>query len=464
MKNTKVKASITEGPIFLRLMLFTLPIILTGLLQVIYNISDNIVVGRFSGDELALAAVGSTGTLTTFIVTFLTGLSTGSGVNIAQAFGSGDKEKTSRAIHTGIGLSLVSGFAFAAIALILSEPALVLIKTKPELMSRALLYFRIICLGVPATTFYNFGNAALRSVGDSKTPLFVLSISGLLNVILNLFFVIVCGMAVEGVALATIISQYCSAVAVFVVLCKTKDPAYRLNPRKIRIEIPILKRILRIGLPTAFQSSLFSISNIILSSAVNTLPTVAVSARTIAFNIDGLLYTAMDGFHHAALTFVGQNYGARKPERIKKSMLYALCQVTAVGLTVGVILLSLCPQLVSLYLDPADPNREAVAAEAVALSSFILSCYFMCGIMNTLNGSLRGLGNSLTPMVIGIVSGCVIRIVWVYTCFPLPLFNSLKGLYYCYPISWAFAIAALFITLLFTWRRVKRKLASGEDI
>lgn len=462
MRNAKLKASITEGPIFTRLLLFTVPIILSGLLQVMYNIADNIVVGRFSGDELALAAVGSTSSLTTLVVNFLMGLATGSGVVIAQAFGAGDKPRTSRSIHTAITFSVISGLAFGALAFGFSYPALEIMKTKPELMSRAVTYFRIICLGIPASTVYNFGSAALRSVGNSKTPLYILTVSGIVNVALNLFFVIICGMAVEGVALATITSQYLSAAAVLFVLFKSKNEESRLDLTKMRLDKAILARILRFGLPAGIQGSLFSISNILLTSAVNTLPTTAVSAKTISFNIDGMVYTAMNSYLHSAMTFVGQNYGACRPDRIKKSILYALCQVAFIGIALGQLIIYFSPQIVSMYISPTDPNFEAVSAAAVDLTHFILSLYFMAGIMETLSGSLRGLGNSMAPMVISIIGTCVVRIIWIYVFFPMKEFNFLVGLYYCYPISWSLTIAALVITLLVTWRSVKRRLTASD--
>ncbi|MBQ8529104.1 MAG: MATE family efflux transporter [Clostridia bacterium] len=462
MKNAKLKGSITEGPIFSKLFFFTVPIILSGLLQVAYNMADNIVVGRFSGDELALAAVGSTASLTTLIVNFLMGFATGSGVVIAQAFGAGDKGRTSRSIYTAIGLSFVGGVIFAVAALALSSPLLTLMKTKSDVFDKALLYFRIICVGIPASTVYNFGSASLRALGNSKTPLYILSLSGLLNVILNLFFVIVCGMSVDGVATATVVSQYLSAVAVLLILFKSSVGEINLDYRKIKIEAGIFASITKIGLPAGIQSALFSIANIFLTSATNTLSTLEVSAKTIAFNIDGLVYTAMDGYLHSSMTFVGQNYGARKIERIKKSILYAIIQVATVGIVLGQLITLFCPEIVSLYINPSDPNFEAVSSYAVELSRFILSVYFMCGIMNTLSGSLRGLGRSVIPMVIGIFSSCVIRLIWIYGFFfPFEKFHSLVGLFYCYPISWIFAILALVISLLAVWKPVKRKLAEA---
>ena len=453
----KTKKNFTEGPIFTRLILFTIPIILSGLLQVIYNMADNIVVGSFSGDDLALAAVGCTSSLTTLCVNLLVGLSMGSGVVIAQAYGANDKTRLERSIHTSISFSFIIGIVFAVIAFIIAVPALELMQTKPELMDRAVLYFRIICCGIPASTVYNFGAATLRSIGNSKIPLYILGFSGLLNVVLNLFFVIVCNMAIAGVAVATIISQYASAVAVILILMKTKEEGCTLDPKKMIIDKAILGRIIRFGLPAGLQSSIFSLSNVIITAACNTLPTVAVSAKTIAFNIDGLVYTAMDGYLHATMTFVGQNYGARRFDRVKKTFIYAVVQVGVLGFLFGQLITLFAGNIASLYIDPANPDGPAVIAAAVDLVRFVLMFYFLCGIMNTISGACRGLGNSFAPMIIGIVITVAVRFGWVFIFFPMPQFNSLVGLFYCWPITWVLSITALLITFAFTWRGALRR-------
>ena len=453
----KTKNSITEGPIFTRLLLFTIPIILSGLLQVAYNMADNIIVGSFSGDELALAAVGSTSSLTTMSINLLLGLATGSGVVIAQAYGAGDSGKVGRSIHTAITFSAIAGFAFAALAFALSSPALVAMQTKAELFDRSLLYFRIICIGISASTVYNFGAAALRSTGNSKTPLYILALSGLLNVFLNLFFVIVCRLAIAGVAIATIISQYASAVAVVFILMRSKEDSTRFDLRKIGIDKHILGRILRFGLPAGIQSSIFSLTNIVITAACNTLPTIDVSAKTIAFNIDALVYTAMDGYLHSTMTFVGQNYGARKFGRVKKTFIYAVIQVGSVGFLLGQLITLFAENICWLYIGAQDPDGAAVVASAVGLISFVLSCYFLCGIMNTISGSIRGLGNSFAPMIIGVTATVATRFIWVYLFFPMPMFNNLVGLFYCWPITWIISIIALTLTFIFTWRSVLKK-------
>lgn len=456
---TKAKRDMTEGPIFGPIFLFVVPIILTGMLQMLYNMADNIVVGQFSGDELALAAVGSTSSLSNLIVNLLMGIAGGSGVVIAQSYGAKDFNRLSRAVHTSVVFSVIGGIAFCLFGLLISGPALELMGTKAELMSRAVLYMRIICLGIPATAVYNFGAAALRSVGDSKTPLLILSLSGLTNVLLNLFFVIVCGMSVDGVALATIISQYVSAVAVITILLKRKNMPYTLDTSRLRIDSEILKKILQLGLPAGFQGTLFSISNIILTAGMNTLATTDISGKTIAINIESLVHTSMNSYLHAAMTFTGQNYGAKKPERIKKSIIYAVIQVFLIGFIGGQIVNLFARPLAGLYIDPADPNKDAVMAAALELMQFMLSVYFLCGIMDTLSGALRGLGYSNIPMIVSIGAICVLRAIWVFFVFPTEKFHSLIGIYTIYPISWSLGVIAMIIALLILYPRVKKKLA-----
>lgn len=443
---------------------YVVPIILTGLLQILYNMADNIVVGRFSGDDLALAAVGSTSSLSNLIINLLMGVAGGSGVVIAQSYGAKNKDRTSRAVHTSMLTSIIGGIIFCLIGLIISRPALTIMDTKAELMSRALLYLRIICLGIPASAIYNFGAAALRSVGDSKTPLVILSCTGLTNVLLNLFFVIVCHMSVSGVALATIASQYVSAIVVIIVLFKRKDQPYALNINMLRIDPELLKSILRLGLPAGFQGTLFSISNIILTSGMNSLATTDIAGKTIAINIEGLVYTAMNSYLHASTTFTGQNFGAKKPDRIKKSILYAALQVTIVGVVGGMILILFGKPIAEMYVDLNDPNREAVLQAAMDLMTFMLSVYFLCGVMDTLSGALRGLGYSIIPMIVSIGAICVLRAIWVFVFFPMEQFHSLIGIYLIYPISWSLGIIFNTIALLVVYPKVKKSMIKETKI
>ncbi len=458
---TKTKSTITEGPIFSKMLLYVLPIMATAILQLIYNMADHMVVGQFSGDPDALAAVGSTSSLTNLIVNLFMGITAGAGVVVARSFGAKDNEMLSRAVHTSMLFAIIGGIIFGMIGFAVSAPALEIMGTKPEILEKATLYMRIICLGVPATAVYNFGATILRSVGDSKTPLFILGASGIVNVILNLFFVILFGMAADGVALATIISQYVSALAVVLILKSKQGEAYSLNFKELKINKKMLALILKFGIPAGIQSSLFSISNVILTSAVNTFPTVLVSAKTIAGNIDGILYCALNSYLHGSMTFVAQNYGAGKPDRVKKSIFTAVVQVIAIGLALGLFMLFIGRDFASVFVEGADPNKDAVLSGVMEMLRVTVVFYFLCGLMETLSGALRGLGNSFAPMLISVGGICGIRILWVSLFFPLEQFNSLAGLYYCYPISWSITALVLGVTLALEWRKSKKNLSGA---
>lgn len=459
----KTKRNFVEGPIFYRIFLFAIPLMLTGILQVCYTMADNIVVGRFSGDPNALAAIGCTAALSTLIVNLLFGVAGGVGVVVAQGYGAGRENEVSRAVHTALTFALAGGVFLGIVALIISRPALMLMGTKAEVIDSATLYLRIICCGIPATSIYNFSASIVRSTGDSKTSLYILASTGIVNVLLNLLFVIVFHMGVAGVAIATIISQYISAIAILAVLAHHRNDCFGISPRKYRFDGRLLARMLRLGVPAGIQSSLFGITNVLISSAVNTLPTVVVSAKTIAGTIDGITYTAMNCFHHAALTFIGQNYGARKYKRLTKVMLYTIFQVVAVGVLVAQLELLFARPLAELFIDANDPNREAVIAATIEIMHVVLTFYFMCGIQEVLCGILRGMGYSLSPMLACLVGICGVRILWISVFFPMEQFNSASGVFLSYPLSWISTIVMLLVILLFAFRNVKRSMG-GEEL
>ena len=457
MTSTKTKRSLTDGAIFPRMLLYVIPIMLTGILQLVYNMADHMVVGQFSGDEHALAAVGSTSSLTNLVVNLLMGITAGAGVVVARSFGAKDHKTLSRAVHTSLAFAFIGGIVFSIIGLLISSPALTLMGTKEVYLDKAVLYMQIICLGIPASSVYNFGAAILRSVGDSKTPLFILSATGIVNVLLNLFFVIVCSMSVDGVALATIISQYLSAATVVFILTLKKNEPYGFSFKKLCIDKKLLIQILRFGVPAGIQSSLFSISNIIITAAVNSFPTTTVSAKTIAGNIDGLLYTTLNSYLHASMTFTAQNYGAGKPERVKKSIFTAVLQAAIIGIALGQIMLLVGRDFSSIFIDSNDPNKEIIIDSVMSILRVTVSFYFMCGIMETLSGALRGLGYSLAPMLMSIGGVCGLRILWIFAIFPLEPFNTVSGLYLCYPLTWTTTALMLTVTLAIVWRKTKNK-------
>ncbi len=453
MTSVKKKKDFTSGPLFLPMLTFVLPIMLTGILQVLYNMADNMVVGQFSGDPNALAAVGSTSSLTNLVVNVLMGLGAGSGIVVSHAFGAKNYGLLEKAVHTAMTFSIIGGIAFSAIGVFISEPMLVLMGTRPELLEGAVLYMRIICLGIPGSAVFNFGATILRSVGDSKTPLYILASTGLVNVVLNLVFVIVFHMSIAGVATSTIISQYLSAVILVYILNRRKNEKYGLNFKKLGIDRNVLLRILRFGVPAGIQSGVFSVSNIIITTAINTFPTTTISAKTIAGNIEGLLYTALNSYMHASMTFVGQNYGANQPERIKKSIFYSVSQVLIIGTVIGQVMLLFGEPLSLLYIDATDPNKDEVLSITMDLLKLMLSSYVLCGIMEALAGSLRGLGFSLLPMMVNLIGTCGMRILWIAVFFPMPLFNNIMGVFLIYPISWILTITAHLTVLLIFLRK-----------
>ncbi len=464
MVKTKNKPSFTDGPIFSRLLWFVLPIILTGVLQVMYNMADNIVVGRYSGDPNALGAVGSTSSLTVLIVNIMLNISAGAGVVIAQLYGAKDTDKVSRTVHTSMAFSAAGGIFLMILGIVFARPLLSLMGTQDVFYDKAVLYMIIVCCGIPASAVYNFGAAILRSIGDSKTSLYILAASGLVNVLLNLFFVLVCHMTVDGVAYATIISQYISAIAVVWILMKKRGECYRLSLRNLRIEAALLARVLRIGIPMALQSSLFSISNIIVTGAVNTFPPHVVSAKTIAFNIEGITYTVMNAFANAAMAFVGQNFGAKKFGRINKVLLYALIQVTVAGILVAQTEILLARPLSSLYIGVNDPNRELIVQAVLEIFNIMLATYFLCGIMDVISGVLKGIGFSISSMVASLI-GLALRVAWILLVTPTEKFHTIFGLFVSYTISWIATILLLAVCCVYAWKKLGiMRLAKEEKM
>lgn len=448
-------ARFTEGSLFDKIFLYALPLIVTGILQLLYNAADQMVVGRFSGDPYALGAVGSTSSLNNLIVNFLMGISVGSSVVIAQYYGAKKENEVSKAVHSSIALAIVGGIILMVFGLIASEPLLKLIGTKEVFIKNAILYVRIICLGIPASAVFNFGATVLRSIGDSRTPLIILACTGLINVLLNLVFVIGFGMSVDGVALSTIISQYLSAISVMVMLIKSNE-CYCFRFSKLRFDSVSLKKIFAIGIPSGIQSTLFSLSNITIQSGANTLADEVISANAISGTIEGFTYTAMHSFQQAAITFTGQNYGAGKHDRVKKALLYTMLQVVAVGIIVGGIEIIFSNQLANIFIDPTDENKLAVLKAVGVRIRIMLGTYFLCGVMEVFSGYLRGLGYSLTTMICSLTGACLLRILWVKFIFPLDFFNNPVGLYVCYPVTWFMTCVALGIFCIAYTSKIKK--------
>ncbi len=435
--NTAVKNSMdmTRGPIFGNILKFTLPLLLTGTLQLLYNAADIIVVGQFASDS-SLAAVTSTGALINLIVNVFMGLSVGASVVVAQNFGAGRYKDVSEALHTAIAVAVISGIVVGLFGFFASKSLLRLMDSPENVIDLSALYVKIFFVGMPFNMLYNFGAAVMRAVGDTKRPLYYLSFSGLINVLLNLVFVIVFHMDVAGVALATIISQAISAFLVLRSLMKSEGPI-KLCISKIRIHKDKLIKIAAVGLPAGLQGSLFSISNVIIQSSINGFGSEVMAGSGAAGNIEGFIYVAMNSLHQAAITFTSQNFGAKQYKRIKTVCFECMGIVAAVGLVMGALMRFFGPQLLSIYTDnPIEIEFGVLRMNVIALT------YFMCGTMDVMVGMLRGIGHSITPTVVSISCVCGFRIVWILT-----VFNAYKSashsvteclvmLFISYPISW----------------------------
>lgn len=458
----QLKKDFTEGRIASPMMAFTLPLVLSGVLQQLYSVADNVIVGKFSGDPLALAAVGTTGSVSNLFLNFLIGIAAGSSVLVAQFLGARDERGVERTVHTAMTVSAVMGLIMGALGFLFSRQIMLMIDTPEELLDRATLYLRIIFLGVPAVSLYNFSSSILRAAGDSRSSMYALSGSGIINVLLNLLFVLVFHMTVDGVALATVISQYLSAAYTVALLVKRKNEVYALNPRRLRIDAPILRRMLRLGVPSGIQSSMFSLSNLAVTAAVNQLSTAAISARAVFINLICIPNAASAAFTTAAMTFAGQNFGARKPKRVASSCLSAMLQSFVVVFSISLLLLLFIDPLSSLYIAADDPARAEVMSIVSDTALLIMPLYALSGVMNAVAGTLRGMGVSFTNMIVSIVGVCGFRILWVFTAFRHPALHNLPGVYISWPISWAIVILLLTGFLIYHITRLKRSVEAEE--
>ncbi len=446
----------TNGPVFSKIVLFSLPLMVTGILQLLFNAADVVVVGKFAGSA-SLAAVGSTGALINLLVNLFVGISTGANVLVARFYGSHEQGELKRCVHCSMGLSAVLGVIVGIAGAFLSTPMLELMNTDPAVLPLASLYLRIYFLGVPATVIYNFGAAILRAVGDTDRPLRFLFLSGVINVILNLLLVIVFHLDVAGVAIATVVSQYVAAVLVVLCLMKSEGP-YQLDLRQICFPRDMVLRVVQIGFPAGLQGSIFSLSNVTIQSAINSFGYVTMAANSAASNLDGFIYIAMNSVYHAALSFTSQNMGARKYNRLNKVLGGCVVLVTLIGAVMTSVVYLLGPQLLSLYISSADADRDAVIATGMIRLTYVGLPYVLCGLMEVGCGGLRGMGKSWLPLIISTLGACVFRIIWIYTVFAAT--PTLEVLYLSYPISWLITPAAHFTALFLTQRKLRRKAES----
>ncbi len=443
-----------HGPLLRKLLVFSLPVMLSGVLQLLFNAADIIVVGQYVGST-ALAAVGSTGSLINLLINLLIGLSVGANVMVARYYGAHEEKLVSQTVHTAILLSLVSGIVMIFIGIALAEPLLRLMGTPDNVLDQAALYVRIYFAGMPVIMLYNFGSAILRAVGDTKRPMYFLLIAGILNVFMNLFFVIVFHMGVAGVALATVLSQCVSAGLVLLCLIRSNG-AIKLHLKEMKIHKEPLLKMIRVGLPAGIQGSIFSISNVLIQSSVNSFGDIAMAGNAAASNIEGFIYTCMNAIYQAAISFTSQNYGAGQYRRIRKIMRSGVLIVTCVGLLLGGIAFLCAPVLLSIYnTDPQVIQYGMLRMEIICLT------YFTCGIMDVMVGCLRGLGYSIMPMIVSLAGACGIRVLWIFTVFQWD--RTLTMLYISYPVSWMITAAVHIICFLIIIRKVPNMDAEDDN-
>ncbi len=450
---------LTEGPILSRIILFALPLIATAVLQQLFNTADTIVVGRWGGDtpkesEIALAAVGACAPLINLIINLFFGMSVGAGVCVAHDIGAKRYDDVGRVVHTSVLASLICGTAVMLFGLFASRPLLILMKTDASVLDQAVPYMCAYFCGVPANMLYNYCASMLRSSGDTARPLAFLSVAGAVNVLLNLIMVLVFRAGALGVGIATAVSQWVSATLIVGYMMRY-DGICRISPKLLRINFAKLKKIVAIGLPAGLQGTLFSFSNVIIQSSINSFGSPAIVAgNTAASNVEAYIYATQNALSQTTLTFVGQNAGARRFDRVKRCVLWSTLVITVIGSILGGIAILLGEQLLGIFI---PGNAEAIDRGMIRLTIFCAT-HFICGIMETGCFSMRGLGRSFAPMIVSLLGSCVFRIIWVYTVFAA--FPTLTVLFVSYPISWAMTALVHYLMLFFALRK-EQVLASG---
>ncbi len=450
----KYEMDMCSGSILKKMLMFTLPLMLSSILQLLFNAADIVVVGRFAGDN-SLAAVGSTTALINLLTNLFVGLSIGANVTAARNYGGKREDALSRTVHTAVTISIISGVILTVIGVVGTKEMLRLMSTPDEIIDLAADYLRIYFAGITATTIYNFGSALLRAIGDTKRPLYYLLAAGAVNVVLNLLFVIVFKMDVSGVALATIISESLSAF--LVIRCLMRETgAIKLELKKLRVHKAELISIIRIGLPAGFQGIVFALSNVVIQSSVNLFGNIVVAGNSAAANIEGFVYMAMNSFYQATLSFMSQNFGAGEYKRLNKILACGELCVVVVGLVLGNAAVLFGNQLLSIYSD----SPEVIAAGMVRLH-YISKVYFLCGIMDVLVGALRGIGYSVLPMIVSLLGACGLRLLWIATVFRIPQFHKVEVVYLSYAITWIITAGVHFLCYVIVRKKVTRKYEQG---
>ena len=445
MIRTKYEKDLTSGCIWKKILLFALPLMLSSVLQLLYNACDIVVIGRFR-DHTALSAISSTSSLINLITNLFIGLSVGSNIVMAKCYGQNDKDKAQKVVRTSIIISLISGIILAIFGVVFAKQLLLLMGSPSDVINLATIYLQIFFIGMPFNLLYNFGSSILRASGDTKRPLYFLLISGLFNVGANLLFVIVFNMSTDGVALATIISQFISALLILITLLKEKGFCH-LSLKELKIDKNVLLEIAKVGLPAGLQGTIFSISNVIIQSSVNFFGSYVMAGNGAAANLEGFIYVCMNAFYQASITFTSQNYGAKKYDNIPKILKYNLYLVVLFGGILGITAYLSSGFLLNIYT--TDPDVIKIGTIRMGI---ICVPYFLCGMMDVVVGSLRGLGKSTTPMIVSLLGVCGLRILWIFTIFRSNM--NLGLLYVSYPISWIITFMILIVCFIYLYKKV----------
>ncbi len=440
----------TVGGTYSHILRFVIPMIIMSVLQVLYNAADMIIVGRFDS-ETALAAVGSTSSAIHLTINLFIGVSSAANVVVARKYGAKNTEGLSKVVHTSIALALISGILVAVFGIFASKKILLLMGSPEEVIDLSTLYMRIYYLGIPATMLYNFGSAILRAIGDTKRPLKYLTLSGIINIVLNFILIVFFKMSVAGVAIATAVSQIISAVLVIRCLVKT-DECYKLYLNKIKIHMKELGELLYLGIPAGIQSSIFSMSNVIIQSSINSVGKIAMAGNAASSNIESVVYVAVNSYYHATVTYISQNFGAGDFKRIGKGLRASCVLVTITGIIFGGFMCLVPEWIIGIY--SKVPEVISVGAQRL---TYICALYFICGLMETLVAGIRGMGSSIIPMIISITGICGIRVLMVLICAPYKEIDDLIMLYISYPVSWTVTTSLHFISFLILKRKKERE-------
>lgn len=452
-KGKKYEIDMCNGPILKKMLLFALPLMMSSILQLLFNAADTIVVGRFAGDN-SLAAVGSNGAVINLLTNLFIGLSVGANVVTAKFYGAKQTDELKETIYTAMLVSVLSGIILTIAGVIGARQILIWMKAPKEVLDLAVIYLRIYFMGMTATMVYNFGSAILRAVGDTRRPLYFLILAGVVNVALNLLFVIVFKMDVAGVALATVISQCISAVLIVICLIKEKGVIH-LNLRELHINRRIFGSIIKIGLPAGIQGTIFSLSNVVIQSSINSFGNIVVAANSAASNIEGFVYMSMNAVYQTTLSFTSQNMGAGRTDRINKILIRGQLCVIAVGVIMGWSAVIFSHQLLGIYSE-----SSIVVTEGAKRLLVVCGSYALCGIMDVLVGALRGIGYSVMPMIVSLIGACGLRLIWLATVFQIDSYHVPTTIYLSYPITWAITASVHLVCYIVIKRKIDKRLGN----